>query len=118
MLHIELTDVKRTGEEQLGDFDIAGYSKKTFGMFAGEESELVVRFENKFIGVVMDRFGKDCIVRKEDDKHFSARIMVSISAQFYGWLSGLGSGVKIISPAEEAEKYTSYLRNVLSEYEG
>lgn len=37
MLKISLTRKKREGLKQFETFDIASYSKKTFGMFAGEE---------------------------------------------------------------------------------
>ena len=116
MLGIELTDDARTGKEQFENFDIALFAKKTFGMFAGDETELEVRFDNKLIGVVMDRFGKDVIINKKDENCFTAKLKVDVSAQFYGWISGLGSSVKIISPAEEAEKYAKYIRNIVSQY--
>lgn len=116
MLEIELTDELRTGRERFENFDIALFTKKTFGMFAGEETELEVCFDNKLIGVVMDRFGKDVIIKKKDENNFTAKLKVDVSAQFYGWISGLGSGVKIISPAEEAEKYAKYIQKIVAQY--
>lgn len=116
MLEIELTDELRTGRERFENFDIALFTKKTFGMFAGEETELEVCFDNKLIGVVMDRFGKDVIIKKKDENNFTAKLKVDVSAQFYGWISGLGSGVKIISPAEEAEKYAKYIQKIAAQY--
>lgn len=116
MLGIEITSKRRQGREQFEKFDIASFSKSTFGMFAGNESELEICFDNKFIGVVMDRFGKEVIIHIKDDNSFTARVKVNISAQFYGWLTGLGSGVKILSPSEEAEKYTEYINNIAFQY--
>ncbi len=116
MLGIELVDEARTGKEQFENFDIALFAKKTFGMFAGAETELEIRFDNKFIGVVMDRFGKDVVINKKDDNSFTAKLKVDVSAQFYGWISGLGSGVKIVSPVEEAEKYADYIQKIVSQY--
>lgn len=116
MLGIEITKEMREGSEQFGKFDIASFSKSTFGMFAGNESELEIYFENKFIGVVMDRFGKEAIIHKNDDSSFTATVKVNVSAQFYGWLTGLGKGVKILSPSGEAQKYAEYINNVASQY--
>ena len=116
MLGIEITKEIREGSEQFGKFDIASFSKSTFGMFAGNESELEIYFENKFIGVVMDRFGKEAIIHKNDDSSFTATVKVNVSAQFYGWLTGLGKGVKILSPSGEAQKYAEYINNVASQY--
>ena len=116
MLDIEITDARREGREQFEKFDIAVFSKSTFGMFGGNESELEICFDNKFIGVVMDRFGKEVIIHEKDDSSFTASVNVNVSSQFYGWLTGLGKGVKILAPAEEARKYTEYINNVASQY--
>lgn len=116
MLGIEITDERREGKEQFEKFDIALFSKSTFGMFAGNESELEICFDNKFIGVVMDRFGKEVIIHEKNDNSFTALVNVNVSSQFYGWLTGLGKGVKILSPTEEAQKYAEYINNVASQY--
>lgn len=117
MLNINLSDEKRTGKEHLKDFDIASYSKKTFGMFNGTENELEIQFDNNLIGVVMDRFGKDIPIRKSSKNHFTTTIKVNISTQFYGWLSGLGGGARILSPASEATQYIAHLNKIMTEYE-
>ena len=116
MLKISLTRKKREGLKQFETFDIASYSKKTFGMFAGEEETVTLLCENDMIGVVIDRFGQEVNVRKADDMHFRARLHVAVSGQFYGWLSGLGEKVEIIEPAEMREKYVTYLQKIQNKY--
>lgn len=112
MLGIELTGERREGSEQLKRFDIALFSKKTFGMFAGEETELEIRFDNKLIGVVIDRFGKDVRIWEKNSRFFTARVKVNVSAQFYGWLAALGRDAVILSPTEEADKYAEYINEI------
>lgn len=116
MLKIALTEEARTGRERFEDFDIASYSKKTFGMFAGEEETVVVNCENSMIGVVLDRFGKDVSVRKVDENYFRARINVAVSPQFFGWVSGLGTKIQIAEPVEVREKYMAYLDEIVKRY--
>lgn len=116
MLKISLTRKKREGLKQFETFDIASYSKKTFGMFAGEEETVTLLCENDMIGVVIDRFGHEVNVRKADDMHFRARLHVTVSGQFYGWLCGLGEKVEIIEPAEMREKYVTYLQKIQNKY--
>lgn len=116
MLKISLTRKKREGLKQFETFDIASYSKKTFGMFAGEEETVTLLCENDMIGVVIDRFGQEVKVRKADDMHFRARLHVAVSGQFYGWLCGLGEKVEIIEPAEMREKYVTYLQRIQNKY--
>lgn len=116
MLSIELTEEKRVGQEHFAHFDTANFAKKTFGMFGGEEQELRLEFENRFIGVVIDRFGKDATIRKTDETHFTLRAKVVVSPQFFGWLSGLGAGVKILFPQEVQQEYIQFLQELLGQY--
>ncbi len=119
MGHIKvLSGTKREGAELFERFDIADYSNKTFGMFGGREETVTLEFENRFIGVVLDRFGKEVPIRKRDEEHFSVRVKVALSGQFYGWVTGLGAGAKITAPAEVTEEYKSYIENVLRQYKG
>lgn len=116
MMNISLTDEARGGIEEFRNFNIAQFAKRTFGMFAGDETELELLCENRFIGVVMDRFGSDAVIRKSDEEHFIARLNISVSAQFYGWISGFGSSIKIISPQFEAKKYAEYITAIAEQY--
>ena len=116
MLSIQLTTKEREGKALFEDFDIATYTKKTFGMFGGEETEIELVCENRLIGVMIDRFGKNVAVRRKDEDHFSMRIRVAVSAPFYGWLTGLGTGVRISRPEAAARQYQDYLKSLLAGY--
>ena len=117
MGHIQvLTGVAREGAELFDRFDIAAYANKTFGMYGGKEEIVTLEFENRFIGVVLDRFGKEIPVRPRDEQHFSVRVQVALSGQFFGWLTGLGAGAKITAPAAVVEEYRSYLQGVVGQY--
>lgn len=83
---------------------------------AGDENTLEIEFDNNLIGVVMDRFGKDIILNSNTENTFVAKLNVNISSQFYGWLAGLGTGVKILSPQSEVEKYLTYIKDISSKY--
>lgn len=114
---IELTKEKRNGETAFEQFDIARYTNKMFGMFGGKEHILTLQFTNRLIGVVLDRFGKEADIRKRDEEHFSVRINVAVSGQFFGWLTGLGKEAVILSPTEVAEEYKQYLKQILDNLE-
>ena len=114
-IHV-LAGVAREGAELFERFDIAAYANKTFGMYGGREENVTLEFENRFIGVVLDRFGKEVSVRKKDAEHFSVRVQVALSGQFYGWLTGLGAGAKITAPADVVEEYRGYLQEVIAQY--
>ena len=116
MLKIQLTKKPRMGREHLQNLDLADFSRKTFGMFAGQEQELKIRFSNHLAGVVIDRFGKEIAMRPDTDTTFVARLHVTVSGQFFGWLAGLGPGVRILSPETAATEYQEYLRRLLEDY--
>lgn len=111
---IELTNMKRLGTESFARFDIAEYANKMFGMFGGEERIVTLKFTNRLIGVVMDRFGKEADIRKRDEEHFSVRIKVAISGQFFGWITGLGKDASILAPEEVVVEYENYLKDILN----
>ena len=116
MMNITLTQDKREGRDKFKEFDIAAYTRKTFGMFAGEEKELEILFDKKLIGVVIDRFGKDARIHKRSAQSFTASVKVNVSAQFYGWLAALGGGAKIVSPKAEADAFKQYIDEIINRY--
>lgn len=116
MLKIDLTREVRSGKEAFAGFDVAGYSKKTFGMFAGEEETVTLCLEERLTGVVVDRFGTEAAMRKKDEDHILARVNVAVSRQFFGWVAGLGAGIKIEAPETVAEQYRAYLEDILNLY--
>lgn len=116
MLHIELTDKMREGKEAFDKIDVAAYSKKTFGMFAGKEETVQLVCENAMIGVLIDRFGRSVPMRKYDEEHILVRANIQVSSQFYGWLAGLSTHIRLLSPQSVVQEYQSYLKNILESY--
>lgn len=117
MGNITLTEKQRTFVSQFADMDPAKYSNKTFGMFRGREETVTVIFPNHLAGVVIDRFGKDIDMRRRSEEYFCARLKVAVSGQFFGWLTGLGSGVVIEKPEAVRNEYGEYLNTLLKQYE-
>ena len=100
MLRISITNEKREGRDSYRGIDMADYTKKTFGMFGGEERTVTIECENQFAGVMIDRFGKDVSMVKRDENHFAISPKVAVSPQFIGWIIGLGDGVKVTGPED------------------
>ena len=117
MLHIGLLDIKREGREEFSRFDLARYTRQTFGMFGGNEQTLRLRFHNKYVGVVIDRFGKNVPLRPDGEEHFIARVSVAVSEQFFGWLTGLGRDAQILSPEAVVKEYAELLKDLLKMHE-
>lgn len=116
MQKIELTEEKRQGEEKFVGFDIAKFAKSTFGMYGGEHQNVSLECENEMIGAIIDRFGTDIIVQKVGDGKVSVTQEVAMSGQFFGWIVGLGPGVKIVAPQSAVQAFTEWIDNVKSNY--
>ena len=86
-------------------------------MFAGEEETVTLCLEERLTGVVVDRFGTEAAMRKKDETHVLARVNVAVSRQFFGWVAGLGAGIKIEGPQAVAEQYRVYLEDILNLYD-
>lgn len=112
MLKISLVSENREGKEYFEKFNLAEYSKKNFGMFAGEEEMVKLEVHNRLIGVVFDRFGTDVMIIPADAEHFRVNVKVSVSNQFFGWLFGLGSDVKILAPENVVKRMKEELGNI------
>ena len=91
-------------------------SSKVFSMYGGEEERVTLRFRNHLTGVVIDRFGKDILMLKDGENHFTVSVAVEVSPQFYGWLCGLGKAVKIVSPDGVVEKMADYVAGIVEMY--
>lgn len=116
MLHLSVSENPREGQDAFHTLDIAGFAKKTFGMFAGEEISVVLQCNASLTGVMIDRFGPDVAIRPTDDDQVRVRANVAVSRQFFGWLTGLGDGVQIVSPPQIREQYRQYLTDILDCY--
>lgn len=113
MQEISITEDERLGKEQFIDFDLAAFAKKTFGMYGGEDRKLTLEGENHMVGVVIDRFGTDIMISRHDENHFHAVVTVSVSPQFFGWLTGIGKGLCIVGPEDVRNEYREYLEEIL-----
>ena len=117
MEKIKLIPARREGKEQFRGFDLAAFAKKTFGMYGGEDEKVTLYCENHLAGVVIDRFGKDIMMIPKDDGHFRVSVMVSVSSQFFGWITGIGKGIRLEGPEHIRKQYTEYLQEIMQGYE-
>ena len=104
-----LENKKRLGREHFKEFNMADYAKESFGMYGGEETMVTLQFQNDLVGVIIDRFGKDITIRKVDDEHSETRVSVVVSDMFFGWIFGVGTGLKIVGPEDVKEEFKKKL---------
>lgn len=117
MLKSTCMDAAREGKELFESFDIAAYTRKSFGMYGGEEQSVKLEFENRLVGVVIDRFGKDIIIAPAGDNHFTIKVDVAVSDQFLGWVFALGDGAKILGPENVVEQMKELAKKAIEKYQ-
>lgn len=98
MEKISILPQKREGRQIFEQLDMAGFSKRMFGMYGGTQEDVRMRMHDSLIGVVLDRFGTDVIIHKSGPQHFTFTAKVVVSPQFFSWLFGFGTGAQVLAP--------------------
>lgn len=117
MEDVQISILDRDAADEFAKIDMSAYTKYTFSMYGGEIMPVTMIFQNRMMGAVMDRFGRDIFVTKEDDRHFKVTVNVAVSNQFFGWVFGLGKMVRIVGPESVKEKMKKALEGILERYE-
>ena len=117
MKEIEILDEPREGKEAFKEFNIARYTNTLFGMHVGDETKVVLEGENRMVGVLIDRFGKDIIIAPIDENHFRTTVTVAVSSHFLGWIISLGGGIRIAGPESVVEEMKTLLNRTIEQYD-
>lgn len=115
MGNVEELDNKREGLAEFEKQDLAVYTNRTFGMYSGEDETVTLRFPNRLVGVVLDRFGKEADIRPVENECFQIRVRVAVSGQFFGWLAGIGAEAEIVAPERIRNKYRQWIAAILEQ---
>ncbi len=114
---LKVTDKRRMGAELFENFDMALYSKKTFGMYGGRDEQVTLRCKDKMAGVIIDRFGQDVIMYEAGKEQFEVSVRVSVSPLFLTWIMNFGGDIKILSPQSVIDDYVKLAKAALKLYE-
>ena len=91
---------------------VARYTEEAFKMFNGPQENVTLRFADKLIGPVLDKFGEDTKMTRVDDHTVEATVQVRIAPTFWGWLFQFGKQMKITAPNEIKDQYKQQLREL------
>lgn len=124
-----MKDIQRTGtprkhEEAFRKIDIKTYAQRVFSMYVGTPARITLLCDMRLLDVMIERFGlKSAVYQKVDDAHFSVSTKVEVSEQFFGWLTGFGTKVKLTDDSKMddgtsvAEDFKKYLGEIMEQYE-
>ena len=117
MDRLELLDEVRQGREVFERSDPARYADRHFGMFRGEEEQVVLRCKSWLAHVLIDRFGDDVQMIPDEGDSFRAVVKVVVSPQFFGWLFGLEGGAEVLEPDYVRHRMQTELKKALAQYD-
>ena len=113
MRNIAIQEDLRSERALAQETDVAAFSRKTFGMYSGVDEKVQLQGSRNLAGVILDRFGTDIFMRPLDEETFSATVTVTVSRQFFGWLTAIGKELRITGPEDVVEQYRQYLEEIL-----
>lgn len=116
MQQTHVTEQERIGRDKFQDFDLVEFSKKTFSMYGGHDEEVTLQCDQDIVGVILDRFGTDVRILPAEERKFRVRVLVAVSPQFFGWVTGIGNKLCIAGPECVRREYMEYLQDILEQY--
>ena len=117
MRSMSLLDAERSAQAAKQQVDLATFEKKTFSMFGGRDAQVRLVCKNRLAGILLDRFGPEIRMLPRDEEHFSAVVTVTVSRQFFGWVTAIGEDMLIEGPEEIRAEYREYVEKILAGYQ-
>ena len=113
MKSIQPLSKKREGYTEFLKLDMNRFASKTFGMFSGKTEKITLECSNELIGAILDRFGTDVIIVPMGEDKFKVTHEVAVSGHFFGWIVGLGPGVRITYPENVVREFKERLEKMI-----
>ena len=101
---------KREGKELFREKNIINQKAKVFDMYGGKEYNVRIRFRKELADAVIDQFGRDVMMMRVDEEHFTINVPVEISPTFFAWIATFGRRVKILDPAPVIDKMREFIQ--------
>ena len=96
------------------DFDIDEYGQESVNMFLGVKREVVLLCDNEMMKSVIDQFGEEVETHVVDDtQNFLAKVTVSVSPTFFGWIFQFGGRICVLGPDDVVQGYKDMLETSL-----
>ena len=116
MSDIQLTEEPRVPCPELTGKNLQRHASRLFQMYAGEETEVKLRFHRSLVNVVIDRFGKETMLIPDGDEHFVFTVRVAVSPMFLSWIIGFGSKARVLYPDSVIDRCRDLCREALEQY--
>ena len=116
MMDIRITDEPRIPCPDLTGKALTERAQSLFQMFAGDETDVKMRFHRSLTNVVIDRFGSDTMLIPDGPDHFNFTVRVAVSPMFLSWIIGFGSKAKVLYPDSVVQKCRDLCQEAMNQY--
>ena len=117
MTDIRPAEEARTPCPELTGKALVEHANRLFQMFAGDDSNVKLRFHKDLLNVVIDRFGRDTMLIPDGEDHFNFTVKVAVSPMFLSWVIGFGNKAQILYPQSVVEQCKALCQEVMSQYQ-
>lgn len=87
--------------------------EQAFRMFQGELREVTLRFRDRMIGLLYDKFGESLRITRIGSDLCEAAVTVQISPPFWSWLFMLSEDLWLVGPEDLVAEYKAQLDRAL-----
>ena len=117
-----MSDIQLTGDARVPCPELTGknlqeHSSQLFQMYAGEATDVKLRFHRSLVNVVIDRVGKDTMLIPDGEEHFVFTVRVAVSPMFLSWVIGFGGKAKVLYPQSVVDNCRQLCLETLSQYD-
>ena len=117
MSSIEILDAPRIPCPELTGAAFTDHANRLFQMFAGDLTNVKLRFHKELTNVVIDRFGHGTMLIPEGDGiHFNFTVPVALSPMFLSWVIGFGDKAQILYPQSAVDACKELCQKALGQY--
>ena len=111
-------DVRILEEEgkRLEEFNVYNYLKKTWYMYGGRETRVLVKFKNGCKKVVTERNMAEGRIVEEDEDYFTYEFICNGTMGIKLWLMGFGGEAEVLEPVELREEIKETVEKMMKVY--
>jgi predicted DNA-binding transcriptional regulator YafY len=117
MAEIRITEEPRIPCPELTGKAMAQYANRLFQMYQGQETDVKLRFRQRFVNAVIDKFGRDILLIPDGEDHFVFTVKVAVSPMFLSWVIGFGADAQILHPQSVVDQCRQMCLDALGQYQ-
>ena len=116
MLKVSATETERLGRDCFLQTDLAQYINQLCRTDEAEPVAVTLEADERMADLLIDRFGMEIPIQPAREGYFRTQVLVPLTADFLGWVIGLGEGVTVVAPDSAVEKIRTEARQLAARY--